>query len=268
MVDDKVEVEEEEIEQGEQVEMPDGFITKEEWEAKGRDPEKWRDPKEFKKRGEEILPIVKANLDKTQKELLALKSDMDKVLTYTKKQEERVRKEERDKIIAEYESKKKEAFENDDLKALTSAEQERDKKIQELDKEPEEAKTTVEDPVFTKWKDKNKWYATDTEMKGWADETGVAVLNAEMAKGKSFEEALEEVTVLTKAKFAHKLENPNRDKASAVEGEASAKSKRGNGAKWDNIEKQHQDSFFRTKEQMKLKGLDYKKEDFVRDYFS
>ena len=65
----------ERIEEGEHVEIPKGFITKEEWVAKGRDEEDWRDPEEWKKRGDEILPIVKKERDELRVELKELKGE-------------------------------------------------------------------------------------------------------------------------------------------------------------------------------------------------
>ena len=70
----------------EKQELPEGYMTKEEWV----------------KKGEEILPIVKKNLDKTKEELQDLKEQMQFVIDFNKKQEERIREEERNKIIAEY----------------------------------------------------------------------------------------------------------------------------------------------------------------------
>jgi len=263
-------VEQEEVQEGERTDLPKGFITKEEWIAKGRDPKDWRDPKEWEKRGEEILPIVKDKLTKTEKELEKLKTDMDQVLKYTKKSEERARADEREKVIKEYEAKKKKAFDNDDIDALNSAEKERDDKLKVIDEAQKPTEQNAgNDPVFVEWKDRNAWYATDAEMQKWADTTGANIVQAEMSGGKSFKEALDEVTFLAKAKWPNKFENPNRESPPSVETEGSTTNKRGNGKSWDNIPKDDQKAYFRNKENMKLRyGMDYKKEDFVRDYFS
>ena len=258
-----------EVEEGERTELPKGFISKEEWVAKGRNPDDWRDPEEWQKRGDEILPIVKDKLTKTEKELEKLKADMDQVLKYTKKSEERARADERNKVIQEYETKKKKAFEEDDMAALNSAEKERDDKLKVIDEAQVPVQSGQEDPVFVDWKDKNAWYATDAEMQNWADTTGANFVQAEMKGGKSFKDALDEVSLLAKAKFPSKFENPNRDNPPSVETEATTTTKRGNGKSWDNIPKTDQKAYFRNKENMKLRyNLEYKKEDFVRDYFS
>ncbi len=47
----------------------EGWVSKEEWEAKGKDPSLHKDAKSFVEAGEKILPILKSKVDRLEKEL-------------------------------------------------------------------------------------------------------------------------------------------------------------------------------------------------------
>jgi hypothetical protein len=74
-----------------------------------------------------------------------------------------------------------------------------------------------EHPVFASWKNRNGWYENDVAMRGWADARGIQLAN----EGRSPNEVLQQIEKEVKDRFKEKFHNPNRDRASAVEGNAS-----------------------------------------------
>jgi len=276
MANENVKIEENEDEQGERTELPKGFISKEEWIAKGRDPEQWRDPKEWEARGKEINPILRDKNTKLEKEVSELKGDMQKILEFNQKQEDRIRQEERNKIFAEYELKKKEAFENEDIDALTKAEKDRDEKLKKTETTENKPKPQGEDPVFKEWKSNNPWYETDKELQNWSDTVGAGLVQGYMNSGKSWSEALDAVAQDIKKFHPDKFENPNREKPDAVEGDAGTKNRmKGNGAPKkiadiSNAEerKTAQASFERIKASFATKNRKYTESDYMEAYNS
>ena len=72
------------------------------------------------------------------------------------------------------------------------------------------------DPRFLSWVDKNKWYAQNTELKEFADSVGIAYTKAH--PGISPVDVLKYVETRVKTAYPDKFKNPNRERASAVEG--------------------------------------------------
>ena len=212
--------EEANIEQGEQPEIPKGFMTKEEWTAKGRDEADWRDPEEWKKRGDTILPIVKKERDDLRGVVTELKGDIERIHAFNQKQEERVRNEERKRIEEKYELKRKEAFEENDYEGIRKADEDKAKELKKVEAEPEPSQQG-EDVVFNEWKNKNPWYTEDTDLQDYANNEGAALRDAKMARGMSRKEALDAVATEIKALFPDKFVNKNRDLPPSVETDAN-----------------------------------------------
>ena len=248
--------------------MNDGFITKEEWVEKGRDPELWRSEEEFKKRGEEILPIVNANNKKLTQHVEDLKSDISKVIDFNEKQAEQLREEGYQKALKEIADKKKIAFEGNDYNEIEKLDDKKDKLVEKhhADKpKPKEEKKA--DPEFDQFSEDNKdWFGSDEEMTEWANSAGAGIAEAAINKGKTRAESFELVTKEVKARFPDKFKNPNREKPGAVEGDAGSKNKSSNGKGWNDLPDSAKTQFKRIQDQMKLKGREYKKEDYVANY--
>ena len=268
--------EEANIEQGEQPEIPKGFMTKEEWVAKGRDESDWRDPEEWKERGDTILPIVKKQRDELKNEIKQLKDDfkgdLDRIHAFNQKQEERVRNEERRRIEEKYELKRKEAFEDNDYDAIQKADADKAKELQTIEVPAQTTPRNTPDPAFIEFKERNPWYQTDEEMTKFADsKRGVGIFEAARDEGKTSAEAFAEVEEFIKLKFKDKFVNSRRGEAATVETDANVSGKTHDGKKIDSIKndndrKAAQAAFNRTKEQMKQKGVKYTQADFMASY--
>lgn len=268
------EILEEQDEQGERVDLPKGFISKEEWIAKGRDEADWRDPEEWQKRGDEILPIVKKERDDLREEIKALKGDIDKIISFNERQEKRLKDEGYKQALADIEAKRDEAIEEGDKTEVKKLDKDRDKiiKAQETVAEATPEVKTQFDKDFKDFKERNSWYQTDDELTKYADsEAVVGMFEGLMRSGKSSKEAFDEVEELVKLKYSGKFENKNRDSLPAVEGEASNKTQKTNGKGIDSIKdvkerKQAKESFQRLKSNFALKGIKYTESEYMSDY--
>ena len=267
----KDEITEEEHE--EQVELPKGFISKEEWVAKGRDEKDWRDPEEWQKRGDEILPIVKKERDELREEITSLKGDIDKIISFNERQEKRLRDEGYKQALADIEAKRDEAIEDGDKKTVKKLDKDRDAIVtaQAKDVEPQQKNIQFEND-FKDFKERNSWYQTDDELTKYADSDAMVGWFEEMMRsGKSSKAAFEAVEERVKLKYIDKFENKNRDAPPAVEGEASGKSGKSNGKGIDSIKdtkerKLARESFNRLKANFALKNIKYTESEYMADY--
>lgn len=260
-----------ETEQKGEGDLPKGFITKEEWIAKGRDPDEWRDPDEFKKRGDEILPIVKKERDELREEIKHLKGDIDKIISFNNRQEKRLRDEGYKQALKDIEAKRDEAIEDGDKETVKKLDKDRDEIIKAQNK-PEEQPQGEPSPDFIEFKKRNPWYQSDTELTKYADsEAMVGMFQGMLSAGKSAKEAFAEVEELVKLKFANKFENKNRDLPPEVEGDANTRTKKTNGKLIDSIKdanerKAARESFERIKKNFALKNIKYTEAEYMQDY--
>ena len=68
-------------------------------------------------------------------------------------------------------------------------------------------------PEFVSWQSQNPWYGKDKAMTAYADARGVELARA----GHGPDAVLSQITKEIKQEFAHKFQNPNRNKPGAVE---------------------------------------------------
>lgn len=216
-----------EVPEGEQVSQPDpievaaradGWVSKEEWEAAGKNLNEWRSAREFKDRGElfsEIHKLKEAN-KQTSKAFKAL-------VEHHKNVREVAVKEAIDRLKAE----KKQALQEHDVE-----------RVFEIDDEIDRVRETKTDlPVvdipeadlgptitFTQWHKKNDWYqltGTD-ETSRYAD-----VVGAQFKAGKpnaTEEEILEHVESRISKMFPNLFKNPNSKRVSEVNPRSEGKS--------------------------------------------
>lgn len=181
-----------------------GWVPKDEWDG---DPDQWRPAKEFVDRGELFKKIDDQN--RTIKEF-------QKTLTEFAKHHSNVKETEYKRALADLKAQKKEALVEGDADALVDI----DERI-ELVKEAQrnERPTAVPvvqevNPMFAAWEQRNGWYNTQPAMRAYADRIG----NELGSRGVSPTDLLAHVEREVKKEFAHKFNNPNRDKPGAVEG--------------------------------------------------
>lgn len=180
-----------------------GWRPKDEWDG---DPEAWRPAKEFLDRGELFKKIDEQN--RTIKEFR-------KTLEEFSKHHAKVRDAEYKRALEDLKAAKKEALIEQDADAVVEID-EKILAVREAQAQPVPKVDTPDvsqlNPVFVAWKDRNGWYETNEAMRAYADRIGNSL------QGMSPTELLSEVEKRVKKEFAHKFENPNRSRASAVEG--------------------------------------------------
>lgn len=164
-----------------------GWAPMDEWRD---DPDKWVDAETFLKRGDEILPIARernrAMEDKLER-LETLISETNRQLADSKHANKELAQfyqrsidTQRERILTELKAKQREAVAEGDQQAFDQAEQQ----IAQVEKD---AKTLSdgnrtdspppEDPNFTAWKTKNRWYGTDAELSLYAESMATWVAN-------------------------------------------------------------------------------------------
>lgn len=180
-------------------------------EFKG-DESRFVDAETFVKKGEEVLPIIKANARKAEAELADMRATFAEFKKYHSQTEQRAYQ----RAIRDLEERQAEAVEANDLKSVRAI----TKEIADLSKDvrtdddgnpyqsPDHAKT------LNAWKGENPWFGSDSVMTAAAN----AVANELEQSGVKGAEQLAEVAKRMRAEFPHKFENANRKTPAAVEG--------------------------------------------------
>ena len=148
-----------------------GWVSKEEWEAEGKDVDAWRPAKEFVDRGELYKSIhsTKRELKQAQASLQALQKHHTYVFEKAQKQ-----------ALEELKKEKRIAIRNEDFQKLEEVEEELEKlqeqhqaEKQEFVKEQAVAQVQGVHPDFAAWQESNTWYGSDEELREYADFKGI-----------------------------------------------------------------------------------------------
>jgi hypothetical protein len=178
-----------------------GWRPKEEWDG---DPDQWVDAKEFVSR--------KPLFDKIHALNKALKDKDEKIKTVSEYATKAFQKGQ-EKAIKELEEQRRQAVESGDLEAFEAA----DKELQEVRKEqpvaPQQPDQPEIPPVIQEFAKRNdKWFEKDKAMTVFM----VEQTKEYTAGGLALEAAMEKAEADVKREFAHKFENPNKQKPAAV----------------------------------------------------
>lgn len=177
------------------------------------DPAKWRPADEFVERGENMLPLVKAQVKRQEREIAELRAGMKELGEYHSKTEQRAY----EKALNELRQQRAEAIAKGDGAAFDKV----DSAIETL-KEDIRGKTTKQadsgvDPAFEEWLGRNAW-ANDPKLQAYGSAVAEELrANGEKATGTDL---LDLVTKQIKKDFPEKFENPRRNAAPSVEGGA------------------------------------------------
>jgi hypothetical protein len=235
-----------------------GWRPKEEFKG---DPDKWVEAETFVKRGEEILPILKANSKKLEVANAALKAEMaetKKAVAEFKQYHSQTEKRAYERAMKDLEARQAQAVQDNDLRAVREITREmtslskdvRTDDSGDLYATPDHAKTVAA------WQSENTWFGTDVVLTGAAD----AIASDLEARGVRGADQLAEVAKRIKAEFPHKFENARRSAPAAVEG-GSPPRKAGKG--WSDLPPEAK----AFAERMVKQGL-ITKENYAKDYFA
>lgn len=190
-----------------------GWRPKEEFEG---NPDDFIDATEFVRRKPlfEKIDVVGRELRETKKALRALQAH-----------HEKVKEAEYKHAIEALRAEKKIALESGDADALIKIDDQiADAKAQEAVLKAQQTQVTNEPhPGFIKWTERNKWYKSDQELTGVADQVGTAYAAANPEKDP--DEILEYVEKRVRKLYPEKFSNPNKSRPSAVEGSQTTPSR-------------------------------------------
>lgn len=184
--------------------MEQGWVPEDQWDGHS----KWRSAEEFLDRGEIFskLDDVKRRAERAERTLEDLK-----------KHHKQVREVEYKRALAALKEEKKTALDEGDSARVVEIDDEiAETKAAAIaaQREPEVQEFTP-NPAFVQWLNRNSWYNTETAMKLYADNVAQELA---IAGERNPTKVLEEVERRVKKEFTHKFNNPNREKAGAVEG--------------------------------------------------
>lgn len=203
-----------------------GWTPREEFKG---DPEKWIDAEQFVERGEHIMPILKANNQKLQSEVLSLRGEIQRVnqilaagqeaieelKKFHSEDTERQVKKARKDLMAELRAAKREGDTDKELdiqEELDNFDEELRKESAKVAAAPIAHTQPVNDPMFVAWQYDNPWFGVDKKK------TALMIASAEELRadpknnglvGKAFYEAA--------AREADKVLNPQGRATSKVE---------------------------------------------------
>ncbi len=211
------------------------------------DKSKWVSAETFVAKGELIGKIE--TLGKKLK-------DADKAIKMLTEHHQKVKESEFKRAVDYLKAQKKQAYETGDVDKIIEIDEKilEAKEAQKNIPKDEEVKPDVH-PSFQKWQEENSWYTTDSEMRQDADAFGNAY--AANNPNKDPEEVLEYVTRKIKKLYKDKFENPNRVKASAVEGGGNRQESTNDSFQLSEEEKKVMNTFIRM-------GV-MSKEDYIKE---
>lgn len=194
-----------------------GWTSKDEFKG---DPAKWRDAGEFVERGENLLPLVKAQNKRLEREVAELKQTTKEFAEHLSKTEQRAY----ERAIADLKQQRKEALAAGDGDAFEKADEQIDKLQRDAAakaaKHAEKKDDGGADPVYTDWESRNPWLK-DAELSEFAEFAAEKLRRGgDRSEGAEF---LDKVAAKVKAQFPVKFTNPRRETAQVVEGAAPAR---------------------------------------------
>ncbi len=195
-----------------------GWTPKEEFRG---DPEKWRDASEFLDRGRTMLPIMRKQVERQDRQIADLQKTITDLVEFNSKADKRAF----DKALKELKEKQVEAVKTGDADAFVKV----DEEIADLHKEAKDRPVVTktdpgEDPEYLEWAGRNKWVETDKEAGAYA--TKYAEYLREKGDKRVGAAFLDDVAKAVKKEFPEKFTNPRRSAPGPVEG-ASSSAKRG-----------------------------------------
>lgn len=186
-----------------------GWVPKEEWTGEG----KWRDAESFLDRGELFQKI-----DQYRRETRELKKNQEAFASHLQK----VRELEYKRALDTLRREKKEALVEGDPEAVILVDEKiaaiREQATRDSFEQASQPQRNEPHPDFVDWTNRNKWYVTDEPMQAYADRLGAKLAE----RGLPPSEVLKEVEAQVRREFPNRFTNPNRAKASAVEGSTAS----------------------------------------------
>jgi protein-arginine kinase activator protein McsA len=195
-----------------------GWKPKEEFEADPNNAgKKWRTAEDFMDR-----KSLFDRLDSYNKEVRDLKRGIAALSEHNKKIERLAY----EKALRELREERAKAIEEQDLERVEAI-RDRMEELKEQHKiaqsTPPAPQSAEQDPRFIQWVENNKWYKTDEDMRVFAEGYAIHLWNTGV---RDPETALPMIEKKVKEIFPTKFRNPNKDRASSLEGGQRKESKK------------------------------------------
>lgn len=227
------------------------------------DPSRHVDAKTFYERGQELMPLLKAQNKTLSKRLDAAEKSAKQAAEYFSKAEERAYA----RAIADIRAAQEAAVESGDLEAHRAA----SAKLDKLEAPQKQAKADTITPEqraedLADWNIDNKWYATNEAARTYAD-AQADLIYAKKGEGEFLtREDLDAVAAKVKAKFSDKFPEDfggeaSKPKRSAVEG-VGARSTTQRGKSFNDLPPEAQ----RACDKWVKSGTIKSREDYVKSY--
>lgn len=147
-----------------------GWVAKDEWVASGRTESEWRPAKEFVERGE-----IFKSLHQVKRELKAEKAAREALQRHQQYMYDKTYA----RVMEDLKKEKRAAMRDEDFQKLEEVEdkiektqQERAAELRTIQAQQQAAAAQGIHPEFQAWVDRNPWYATDTDMREFAEFAG------------------------------------------------------------------------------------------------
>ena len=191
-----------------------GWLPKEEYSG---DPAKWVSAEVFNAR----TPLFE-KIDELNRQLRSQQHNHSKNMAAVQKHLKELRETTYQKGLDDAKRAHRAALEEGDLVTADEIKDQiheiRTRQKEDIQLDIQATSATNEYPAeFKVWMDQNKWYNSDDELKAAADTYGLTLHR----KGLQPHQVLEKVAEHIKKVFPDKFRNPNKEKASAVEGKTS-----------------------------------------------
>lgn len=268
----------------EQEALQNGWKPQEQWDG---DPERWVDAETFVRRGEEILPIVRAE-NKKLKEQLAQTAQMvqslqqkvnggDETIKALQEAHEDTLKRALTQQRLELTQQLKQAQEEGDAAAVVQLEDQleevkaQQKELKDGKKAPAEPQQVPEDPLFTQFKSDNDWFGVDRRKTNFALAVGQE-LAAQGLMGKAFYDKIKEEVAAT---FGPREEPPTSSKVEpgGATPSGDGKGSSGKGRSYGDLPAEAKEACDRFGKRLVGEGKAYKdiaawRAEYARQFFS
>lgn len=244
VVEEQHEEIQEEVNEAEEKALKMGWVPQDKFKG---DPDKWRPAEEFVERGEKMIPILNAKIRRLEEQQQTKEEGYKKYL-------DDLREKLHAREVQEYEERKRQAVREGDEEAYDRLS--RETPVNDI---PEyEVPQPKEDPVFTEWKAENDWFVNDFEKHDEARRYSEFLdSNKPELKGREYLDAIS-------THIGKKFQNPNRQRASAVDG-GTPKARSKSGKLYSRLSEEAKAQFNSFVRQGVFTNTDVDKEAYAKD---
>lgn len=197
-----------------------GWVPKDEFKG---DPEKWRPAEDYVRRGERMLPIIRAEARKMAEKHAQEMADMRQSLLDMKSMLSKREQDGYQRAMRDLQDKERQAVETADVAAYEAVQREKADLQKELGAAGKDQPAPVspdDDPAFRAWSAENPWYNEDVGLTAYAEQVATVVarrmkLAPDKLPPREFYDA---ITKAVKEQFPDKFGNARRAALPTVEG--------------------------------------------------